>query len=126
MSDQSHNNSAPDPQVFGSLRLQLLSAELHLKDGLNTVSIALQTLDTWEGGRARPDEFAPDQATALIRARGGTGGIPKIEADPELRGFIRSHIYRLPYAEIVSLIKERFPKKRHTVVSALSQWWAKQ
>lgn len=62
-------------------------------------------------------------AVELIRKRGGTGGISKIEADAELKAFVLTHIYDLTYKQIVDKIATEFPPDRRTSVSALSRWW---
>jgi hypothetical protein len=128
MSGAAPKDTAPDAQALHSLRMQPVTAERHLKDGLNTVSMALQVLETWEGQCSDPARPAVllDQTVAIMRVRSGRGLPSKIDRDPELRSFIRSHIYRLPYADIVRLIAERFPKERRTSESALSRWSAKQ
>ena len=118
----------PDAQNMRSQRLQLVTAERQLKDGLSTVSKALQTLDNWENGAAdwAGSGEATDQTVAIMRERGGAGLPSKIDCDPELRSFILSHIYRLPYAEIARMVAERFPPHRRTSRSAISRWWTKE
>ena len=69
---------------------------------------------------------AVDQTVAIMRERGGRGTPSKIDRDPELRSFVRSHIYRVPYAAIDRMGAERFPKHRRTTSSAISRWWKKE
>ena len=97
-----------------------------IADGLNTVSKALQMLGMWEDGEMTTDPTSADQTVALMRARGGKGRVSKIDSDPELHSFIRSHIYRLPCADIVQLVADKFSKQRRTSQSAISRWWTKQ
>lgn len=122
-------DNAHSAQDMRSLRLQLVNAKHQLEDGLKGVSNALLTLEKWEdGAHHHSDETAVEfeSRTAIMRRRGGKGLPSKIDADPELRNFVRSHIYRLPYADIVKLVNKRFPKDRRTSASAISRWWSKQ
>ena len=99
-----------------------------MKDGLNTVSRALQTLDSWEDDSVSLQDDAGyiDNTVAIMRKRGGAGLPLKIDRDPELRDFILSYIYYLPYGEIVRKVAECFPPHRRTSRSAISRWWTEE
>ncbi len=59
---------SPDAQAVRTLRLQLVTAEQHLKDSLNGVSKALQTLDC-DALEMLDQDVPADQTVALMRAR---------------------------------------------------------
>lgn len=110
-----------------SLRLQLVNAKRQSEDGLKAVSNSLLMLENWEDGhhqRVPSPKVKPTKQ--IMRERRGRGLPSKIDRDPELRSFIRSHTYSLSYADIVDLMAKRFPKERRTSKSAISRWWTKQ
>ncbi len=65
-------------------------------------------------------------AIALIRKRGGKGGIPKIAAHPELLAFVLERIYTHTYRQIADEVALKFPPDRRASLSALSRWWKSQ
>jgi len=112
------------------LRLQIEDLQRAFEAGLKAVSMALQTLDDLEGHNELScdldDTAAIDRTTALRRARGGPGGVSKLDADPELQSFVRARIHAQTYDEIVGAVAAQFPTNRRTSRSAIARWWLKQ
>lgn len=127
MSGADINVSFATAEQVRSLRLQLVAAERDLKDGLNTISRALQLLESWESKALNLPDAAPpnERAVAINRARGGRSRAFKIETDPELETFIRARINRLTYGQIAAEVAEAFPPHRQTSTSGIARWWAK-
>ena len=50
----------------------------------------------------------------------------RIDADPELRAFIRARIDRLTFVEIADEIAEYFPPARRFRRSAIHAWWKRE
>ena len=94
-----------------------------LEAALTAVKASLQMVTDLE---QKSDKNAIHSTIALIRKRGGKGGVSKIEADPELRAFVLEHIYTLTYQQISDKVAQKFPPDRRTSVSALSRWWRSQ
>lgn len=64
-------------------------------------------------------------AKAAHRAAHKRGGLPKVEADPEVKAFIIARLDRLTFTDIVAELKQAFPPDRHVSRSSVHRWWLK-
>ncbi|NEY89328.1 hypothetical protein [Tabrizicola oligotrophica] len=64
-------------------------------------------------------------AKAAHRAAHKRGGLPKVEADPEVKAFIIARLDRLTFSDIVAELKQAFPPDRHISRSSVHRWWLK-
>lgn len=105
-------NVTPNAEAIRSLRLQLFNAKRQFEDGLNAVSMALKTLDAWEGvSSENSTQTNPaEREIALRRARGGRKPL-KIETDLELEGFIRERINHLTFPQDRRRSRRSFPAR---------------
>jgi hypothetical protein len=61
-------------------------------------------------------------AAAAFRARHKSGGLSKIEADPELRTFVVARIHVMTFNEIAKEVAKAFPPKRRVALSSVHRW----
>lgn len=64
-------------------------------------------------------------AKAAHRAAHKRGGLPKVEADPEVKAFIIARLDKLTFTDIVAELKQAFPPDRHISRSSVHRWWQK-
>lgn len=62
-------------------------------------------------------------AKAAHRAAHKRGGLPKVEADPEVKAFIIARLDHLTFTDIVAELKQAFPPDRHVSRSSVHRWW---
>lgn len=106
-------------QRIRDTRFTLLTAQQQFEDGLKAVQKALDTLEI--GADAGLVE-----SPVTVRQKDGRRTRSKIAMYPDLERFIRQHIDRHTYDQLVCLIKQNFPREMHTSASAISRWWLEQ
>jgi len=105
--------------------LQIKTAERLLKDGLQHVSTALQTVGACEDTLLKDGIAALPPCDAPVTDHRRThrpGRPPKIDQDPELQSFILARIDRLTYQEIANDVTRHFPAGRRVSKSTIHAW----
>lgn len=69
------------------------------------------------------DPSTPVDARAKHR-RAHRAGVPaKLDADPELRGFVQARLATMTFDDIVRAVADAFPPPRRISRSSLHRWW---
>jgi hypothetical protein len=78
-----------------------------------------------EGGvKGRPNRpSTPVDAMAEHRRQHRAGVPAKLDADPELRGFVQARLATMTFDDIVQAVADAFPPPRRISRSSLHRWW---
>lgn len=105
--------------------MQIKTAKTMFEKGLNSLSIALDTVGKCEElalQNGLGNLPLSDLPVTEHRRNHRSGVPPKIDGDPELRAFILARIDRMGYVEIATAVSEHFPKPRHVGKSTIHAW----
>lgn len=114
---------------IGDAYQQIKSAEHLFEQGLDTLSMALQTIGVCEDillENSMDNLPLSDLPVTDHRREHRMGPVPKIETDPELKAFILARIDRMTYVQVAQEVAEHFPEPRRVGKTTIYDWTKRQ